>query len=302
MRGWRHIKSALAVGLMIGLPSSGTLAIDLKDPEDIIRANRMIQCSTVDGEAVRYMWQGMMYMRRQGEPDRRLFKVTGTNVRQCSALDGGKKGTGYRMTSREIMLYQDPKTGEVLDMWENPVTGESVKVIHVINDPVNGRPSFPFDDEGKPAARWYGDDQDGRWFLNVTVPLFYHNELSGEYQPYVGGVYHNTEMFNFSGDLADFDKRGATTVPATVGWVRMGQYLPWMRMQGREGLLYVHAYGLKLLGGFDDLPPVLKDFITNEQPKYKVPPPADDARPNETSWTYFKKQVEGGRLPRGGVN
>ena len=37
--------------------------------------------------------------------------------------------------------------------------------------------------------------------MNVTVPLFYHNVLQGDYQRYVGGAYHATEMFNFSGPL-----------------------------------------------------------------------------------------------------
>ena len=32
-------------------------------------------------------------------------------------------------------------------------------------------------------------------------------------------------------------------------------------------------------------------FRSERYPEYKAPPPGDDARENETSWTYFKKKV-----------
>jgi hypothetical protein len=39
----------------------------------------------------------------------------------------------------------------------------------------------------------------------------------------------------------------------------------------------------------------MKDEIAANYPAYVAPPPTDDARPNETSWTYFKKQMEAAR-------
>ena len=39
-----------------------------------------------------------------------------------------------------------------------------------------------------------------------------------------------------------------------------------------------------------------KDEIATNYPVYRTPPPGDDARPNETSWTYFKKAVESGKV------
>jgi len=37
---------------------------------------------------------------------------------------------------------------------------------------------------------------------------------------------------------------------------------------------------------------VVKREVEANYPEYKTPPPADDARPNETSWTYFKKKLD----------
>jgi hypothetical protein len=60
-------------------------------------------------------------------------------------------------------------------------------------------------------------------------------------------------------------------------------------MTGRGGLLVFNAVGQTLPGGIKDLPKVITDEIAARYPDYVAPPPADDARPNETSWTYFKK-------------
>jgi len=275
--------------------------IDLNTPEGAIAASRKIQCSLEDNKPIFYTWEGYALGRRMGEPDKRLFRVNGMNVRQCVTVDGGKKGMGYRHVSREIMLYTDMKTGKPLDTWTNPWTGLDVKVIHVANDPVNGRPNFPYTEDGEPAARFYGRTQRNSWFMTSPVPLFYHNVLGGEYQRYVGGAYHATELFNFMGDLDSLTDSSDTDWSAKVGWVRISNWLPWMEMQGREGIIYFQAAGQKVVG-FEGLPQVMQDYINEHEPKYKVPPPGDDDRENETSWTYFEKKLEGAKLPRGGYN
>ena len=51
----------------------------------------------------------------------------------------------------------------------------------------------------------------------------------------------------------------------------------------------------KRLRRFEDLPPTLKSKIQTHFPIYTEPPPVDDDRPNETSWSDFKKRVEAKR-------
>ena len=286
--------------LLVGV-TAGAAPIDLNTPEGATLANRKIQCSTEDNKPVLYTWEGSVFSRRMGEADERMFKTVGMNIRACVTVDGGKKGMGYRLVTREILLYLDPKTGEALETWDNPWTNTTVNMLHVANDPVNQPASFPYDDEGKPRARWYGRNQNDTWFLTAPVPLFYHNELGGEYQQYVGGAYHATELFNFMGDIESLTSEDTDTAEAKVGWVRISDWLPWMEMQGREGIIYIHAAGQKV-DSFDDMPDVMKRYIAEKEPDYVRPPPGDDDRPNETSWTYFKKKLKGGKLPRGGHN
>ncbi len=259
--------------------------LDLSTPEGALLANRKIHCSLEDGKAVTYSWRGRAYSRVPGERDRLLFNVEGMNVRHCISTEDSERGQGYRLIAREILLYIDPQTGRPLRQWENPWTSKTVGVLHVANDPVNSE-NFVKMRNGE-DLKWTAQSHGDQWWDNLTVPLFYRNVLAGDYQKYIGGTYHATEMFNFFGSLSDLTDLSKDTADISVGWVRQSDWLPWMEMQGRVGTIYMHTAGTKLKS-WDDMPDVIKNEIRTNYPDYVGPPPLDDDRPNETSWTYFK--------------
>ncbi len=263
-----------------------------EDAGDALQIARKVLCSTVDGEPVTYNWTGYLYARRQGERDKRLFAIEGMNIRACVKVQDDERGEGFKLLSREIMLYKDATTGEVLSKWDNPWTGETVNVLHVANDPVNFT-SYEIGRNGNPAP-WGGEIHGEQWFQSIQVPLYYPNPLASEYQAEIGGTYHATEMFNFYGSTRELLSERETSVPVHVGWTRISDWLPWMRMSGREGVLYVHAAGKKL-GSWDDLSDTMKGEIRKHYPDYTAPPPLDDARRNETSWIYYKRLRDGER-------
>jgi hypothetical protein len=254
-----------------------------------------VQCSLKDDEPVVYHFSGTVYSRVEGEPDRHVFDVQGMNVRQCATIIDPVRGKGYRMVSRELLLYTDPKTGEIIRTWANPWTGKTLNVMHVANDPVNMRaPSFPISADGKPA-KFEGRIQNGRIFMPTVVPLWYTNPLGGDYQAYVGNQYHSMEIFDFVAEEADLFDATKTRANPSIAWVRMSPWLPWMEMTGRNGVLVFNAVGQTMPTGINDLPKVITDEIKLNYPIWDRPPPADDARPNETSWTFFKKQTDARR-------
>lgn len=263
--------------------------LDLETSEGQIAALRRIQCSEVDGKPVTYYWKGVAYSRVPGEADRLLFKVEGMNVRHCGPLANAKSKVDFRLVTREILLYEDPVSGEVLKTWSNPWTGKTVEVMQVTNDPVNGNYSVVGRD-GKPTNLSF-EVLGKQWWLSTPVPLFYTNPLAGDYQQYVGGTYHATELFNFFGDIDDLNNRKRDSAGAAVSWQRLSSWLPWMEMGDRAGMLYFHTAGRKL-DKWDDLSATMKAEIDSNYPEYRNPPPLDDQRPNETSWTYFKKQID----------
>jgi hypothetical protein len=267
--------------------------LDPAKPQDSVTMMRKLQCSIVDGKPVRFWWQGRVYSRAPGEKDRLLFNFQGTNVRQCVTVNDPKRGVGYRLVSREILLYTDLKTGEPVKTWLNPWTNETVDVVQVSNDPVNSRPSFPFDENGQPSpgAAFPGEIKDGKVIISLEVPLFYASPLGGDYQSYVGGTYHAMEIFDFFADGAAMTDPKHDIPDAEVAWVRIAQWQPWMKMGDRDGILVFNGAGKRVSADLKELPPVLKKEIETNYPIYAVPPPADDTRPNETSSTYFKKKV-----------
>ncbi|MFN2166043.1 MAG: DUF1838 family protein, partial [Anaerolineae bacterium] len=78
---------------------------------------------------------------------------------------------------------------------------------------------------------------------------------------------------------------------AVISWGRVSGWLPWMKMRSRTGLLVHYTHGMRL-HAWDELPAVLREEIETRYPAFREPPPVDDARPNETSWTVFKRIID----------
>jgi hypothetical protein len=78
-------------------------------------------------------------------------------------------------------------------------------------------------------------------------------------------------MFNFFGDLANLLNPTITTADARVTWVRISDWLPWMKMGGREGMIYFNTTGLKL-DNFDQMPAALSAELIANYPTYAASP------------------------------
>ncbi len=288
-----RVQSMMMATVAIATLMTGTAAtarmLNPAVPEDAVEIMRRTQCAAVDGQPAVYRWEGRAYGRREGEPDRLLFRLEGMNIRTCVRVTDPVRGVGFRQVSREIMLYLDAQTGAVLRTWTNPYTNQTVDVMQVANDPVNGRPTYPRGADGSPY-RVNLSVMGNTAFMPVEVPLFYNNPLAGDYQEYVGNRYHAMEIFNFSGPARDMLDTSIPTAHPAVAWVRISDWMPWMQMQGRQGQMVFNAVGTKL-GSFAELPDVMRNEIATHYPTYTAPPPGDDARPNETTWTVFQRWV-----------
>lgn len=276
--------------LAAALPAqSGRL--NLADPDDAVRAMRKLQSWLEDGKPAIYWFQGSVYSRVPGERDRLLFTYQAMNIRASATTAGPETGYGYKHVSREILLYMDPATRRILRTWKNPWTGKEVEVVHVANDPVNSQVSAR---GPRGNFRFEPTFKDGMGFYSLEVPLLYTNPLGGDYQEYVGGAYHAMEMFNFFFDEEELLGPTTGVEHARVSWARVSSWLPWMEMGDRPGILIYNGVGRRI-SGWDLLPQELRAEIEARYPEYRNPPPLDDNRPNETSWTYFKKWIDAKR-------
>jgi len=261
---------------------------------DAIIARMKATCGTTEEAKTRYgMFEGRAYSRVPGEKDKHLFNVLGINVRHCTKVEDEIRGMGFRSVGREIMMYLDPETNEIMDQWTNPWSGEEVEVLHVANDPVNMRGfRYQKDKDGKDVPpmklRKYGD----RTFSADEIPLFYDNPLGSEYQVYVGGAYHAMEIFNSSYYSDKMLDASVTDLGhSNIAWTRVAQWLPWMQMGSRTGIMIFNATGFSTCDK-SEIWPRLQKILDEEYPLYNIPPPLDDARDNETSWTVFKEYMQ----------
>ncbi len=252
-------------------------------------------CGTTEPGKTRFgMWEGRAYSRVPGEKDKHLYNLLGINTRHCRVVKDDVRGIGFKSISREIMVYLDPETNEIMDVWKNPWTGEEVEVVHVANDPVNMRGvAWEKDEEGNNTAQTEYRKYGKVVATSYEIPLFYDNPLGSEFQAYVGGAYHAMEIFNTYYDAEEFTNPGITELgQSNISWSRVAQWLPWMLMGDKSGVMVFNATGYST---FDEAEiwPTLRKILDERYPLYLTPPPLNDERPNETSWTVFKKHMEG---------
>ena len=286
IRTLRHAIGALLLAAFASVSSAAEL--DLNDPDDAVRALRKLFCSLEDGLPTVYRWEGRVYSRVPGEADRHLFDTQAFSIRTCRTHAHETRGYGFRVVAREVVLYQDPDTGAVLESWSNPFTGQTVQVVHTANDPMSAPfPQYGIARDGTPyrlPAHFDGDA--GR--MTIEKLLWYESPLGGDYQQFVGGHYHATEVFQFFFSREDLlNGEQSDLMEMSIGNFRVGQWMPWMEMGDRPGELIYIGSGALVPGGFDDLPDQLKQEVRRNYPIFTEPPDPDDTRPMTNSWKRF---------------
>jgi hypothetical protein len=294
------IAAALTVAASAALAAQSKARLDPANPEDALKIEQRLACSLDDGKPALYWFPGNVYSRVPGERDRLLFRVHGWSARACKTFNDPVRGYGYRAVNRELLVYEDPATGQILNTWKNPWTGETVDVMHVANDPVSMRePVFAKDVSGKPTPRPdRGFVLEGRHFTGGgAARLYYKNPLGGDYQENVGGWYHSMEMGSESLTVDDMLDGTRRDLGRRIGWMRASKWLPWMKMGDRAGFVYYHTAGGRV-DSVEDLPEPFKTAMKTTFKLYLEAPPLDDTRPNMTSWDGFKRLVDGQKKPK----
>ena len=233
------------------------------------------------GKSTFLTWTGKIYSFIPGENRKLLFKISGVSVSRClpTAQDN------WDFTSRELTYYLSPQTGEILRLWENPWTGETVPVMHVANNPVQGK--F----QGKFPAQVEGDTTTFVFDIFPTYPNpLGANPKFAEYSPYP--IYQASELFKLAVPTVDlFNSQLDSVSHLRLSWDRIGQWLPWMKMGDRPGYLIYSAAGCKVTD-FTHLPGLLQDEINTRVPLYKEAPKAVLDAEDMTSWLYFQKHFQ----------
>ncbi|MDO6475131.1 DUF1838 family protein [Alteromonas sp. 1_MG-2023] len=185
---------------------------------------------------------------REGEKVKPLFGFEGFSVARL--VDEGNGS--YQKLLREVGFYTDLKTGEVLETFDNPYTGETVKVVPIANDPFNHHiaPFFPeppsyggLNKEKPPKIPLLLDWQEApnnTVFLRTPIHLFYPSALQPEKWPResAGKMNRVSEMFTYVINRDELADTSQTSITYSGCWSRITPWLPWMLMGQAEGHIY----------------------------------------------------------------
>jgi hypothetical protein len=256
--------------------------LDLNKSEDLLTAYVKVRGSLDSAQETVVYDEGIIYAVLPNQPIKALFKFQMYNIARFVKTD-----SGYNLITREMLAYEDLKTGQILNKWYNPFMKDSVEVLHVWNDPVNSKniaKGF-----GLPFTRLAND----RICFHIDVPLFYPSPLKKADWPANSrsDMYQAAELFQFFASEKDIHNKKLKSVPFDIAWTRFSDFLPWMKMGDSPGHLMYSSRGSKLKNGWADLPQNIKDFVMATAPEYQHAP-TTYMSPNMTSWKYFKKIME----------
>ncbi len=281
------VATVFALSAVVTSASASANTLDITSPEGQLQAVVKMRANTL-GTDVFADWRITAWGVVPGKRPIPMFRLDGFNVGRMERQSDG----GYVFMSREVGYYRDVTTGKIIDKWDNPFTKQTDDVLHVVNDPVN----IPFEPSSKPGARRPPlEVLRDQVFLRMDIPLMYPNPIKpAEYpQESSGETYIASEHFTYIAKVADVANPALTSAPTQYAWTRVGPWLPWMRMGTTVGYVVYVGFGTKLASAAD-LESVVREHTERHFPKFMKSPDVF-TRPNETSWTYYKKQ----RPPQG---
>ncbi len=226
----------------------------------------------------KYFWfKGYVSAVRPAQKIENLFGAEGFGAIRLVERENG----AIERLCREIIVYTDLETGEVLDEWRNPYIDETVRVVHVDNDPFNylieeffpQPPSFgDLNKEKRPRLPfilpWH---QFGDWLaMEIHIHLAYPTALRPDKWPResAGPIAQVSEFFSHHVRAEDMQNPKLTSLPYNGVWGRITPWLPWMLMGQAPGHCQYNCF----MGTTSDLEEVVSrpvlDHAQKHLPKY----------------------------------
>lgn len=265
------------------------------------------------GEPVLGIFHGAMYASIDGQRAIPLFGYAGTGLTLCRVLENGH----LQMRGKETGYFTDLATGEVIDHWDNPFTGQRVEVYPFLNDRIGGELTLEMPrltvgeatesalmNEGTaPAADssgtvpfllpWqvYGDEVLLEWDYAHCYP----NPVDPARWPTAstGPTINPSEHFVIYADRREIADPDVPSAHFRAGFSRLSPWWPWMRMgqSGVQGQLFGRLFSRKSKRGIDDIPRPVLDRIVRDIPDYLEAPTDWDLGPILSSWEAFARDV-----------
>ena len=256
--------------------------LDIMDPRENLYGFAKLW-GTIGSKVVLSGYQGIQYAIVGNKRAIPLFGYAGFgNIRNVIQADGS-----VRVLGKECGYFTDLATGEIIDYWDNPWTGERVEVFPFLNDKFRGtlgltRKVFRVGDSetvnndlGKKPKKdepyllpWQiiGD----KYLLSWDYAHEYTNPVTPEGWPKAstGKRVNPSEHFTIFTPRNEIDDRSLETATFTAGFTRQAPWWPWMLMgqSGVDGVLMGRMHSYQITGGPEDVPPAILTRIEKQRP------------------------------------
>ena len=267
-------------------------SLDFEIPEDNLYAFGKLW-ATYDDAPVFSAFHGLMFGKVGDARLKPLFGYAGFGGFQAKRLANGN----IRLRGKETGFFTDLASGDILQDWLNPYTGERVEVFNFYNDRIRGEltPVMP--------VFQFGDAQDAPTLMNdgsaVTladgsVPFIlpwerygdqlllswdythrYRNPVTADKWPAActGEFINPSEHFTFSCSAAEIEDRSNPCARFNCGFSRLSPWWPWMKMglEHPQGALFGRMHSHKQNNGFGDIPAKVLAYAEKHCPEYLEP-------------------------------
>lgn len=235
-----------------------------------------------------FHWKGTVYSFIPGDKRKELFAVEGYNI-----VRAVYKENGYSLLGKEVAFFLDHRTGQILDIWRNLITGRDVPVLHVFNDPVNQDLGFTEETLRLLPMILPSTDLGDEIAYHSDIFPYYPNPLPRREFPLSSqsDVYQAAEFIQYIANKADLEDPDLSSVPATYSFTRIYPWLPFMQMGNSTGNVIWVCRGRKLEGGFSALPEYMREYILANKPEFASAPDTW-SEDSASIWTYFRELAE----------
>ncbi|MFQ5635653.1 MAG: DUF1838 family protein [Gammaproteobacteria bacterium] len=285
--------------------------LDFDDPRDNLYAFGKIWAGYDEPQIGGF--HGLMYARLGDRRLMPLFGYTGTGVMQSRIDEDGNMW----IRGRETGYFTDLATGDILETWDNPFTGDTVEVFNFYNERMGGKltaemPRFAMgaakDDPTLMNEGTHVDTADSVPFIlpferfddDLMLAWDYAHEYTNPVTPArwpkasTGERISPSEHFTFSMSLEQMQDRSEPSVRYQAGFSRVSQWWPWMRMGGsglEREVLFGRMFSHKGLKNYGDVPPKVLAYIEKNCPEYLEPPDDWPQLQPRGTWEAFAAQV-----------
>lgn len=196
---------------------------------------------------------------------------------------------GFTQLFNQIGFWRDLETGEILDEWDNPLTGERVEVVHSTKQNYNARLSPTIDvGGGRTIAFPFPAREMGDWVLydaEMAVGPRENPIQPDEFPEYsTGETERFSEFFQFFAPRAAFEDETQARLPMAGATQRLGAYPFWMRMGARPGMALL-KFTVAKVSGVEALPGDIVEYAREHHPAFLSAPESwADRRDGDLLW------------------